>query len=168
MSPTTNYDTHNLNSSILVGGWMSGFRSMYSLTPSTLCHSTQVRVHTSSCLTRRLMPLAHMTRSADLSRAAGKPTFRSTHLTRGAQYCHTPQFAYNEMTFFLVRFLQTFDRMELAFDAQPADARPPAEWASGGGRKAIEKIVPKSSLTLFVKVNSLGVVFPIGYSYSIS
>lgn len=47
MSPTTDYYTDNLNSSILVGGWMSGFRSMYSLTPSTLCRSTQVRVHTS-------------------------------------------------------------------------------------------------------------------------
>ena len=63
------------------------------------------------------------------------------------------------MTFFLVRFLQNFDRMELAFDAQPADARPPAEWASGTGRKGIEKIIPKSSLTLFVKVSRLRTIF---------
>lgn len=42
--------------------------------------------------------------------------------------------------------------MELALDAQPADARPPVEWASGTGRKATEKIIPKSLLTLFVKV----------------
>ena len=64
-----------------------------------------------------------------------------------------PQFAYNEMSFFLIRFLQAFDRMELAFDAQPADARPPAEWASGTGRKAVEKIIPKCSMALFVKVS---------------
>ena len=77
-----------------------------------------------------------------------------------AEYHRFSQFAYNEMTFFLVRFLQTFDRMELAFDAQPADARPPAEWARGTGRKAIEKIIPKSSFSLFVKVSGLGVVCP--------
>ncbi|KAH9936562.1 cytochrome P450 [Fomitopsis serialis] len=39
---------------------------------------------------------------------------------------------------------------QLALDAQPAEAKPPVKWASGSG-KAIEKLIPKSALTLYVK-----------------
>ena len=53
----------------------------------------------------------------------------------------------------VIRLLQTFDKIDLAPDSQPADSLPPAEWAQGTGRKKIEKIVPKSHLTMYVKVS---------------
>ncbi|KAH9841760.1 cytochrome P450 monooxygenase [Rhodofomes roseus] len=77
--------------------------------------------------------------------------FNFVPFNAGPRICLGQQFAYNEMSFFLVRFLQVFDHMELAPDAQPAEAKPPASWASAGGRKAIEKLIPKSALTLYVK-----------------
>ena len=69
------------------------------------------------------------------------------------------QFAYNEMSFFLIRLLQNFSHIELDLDAQPPDARPPSEWASAEGQKGKEKIIPKCHLTLYVHVSvSLGSV----------
>lgn len=56
------------------------------------------------------------------------------------------------MSFFMIRLLQNFSSMELDLSAQPADSRPPAEWAECEGRKAVEQISPKSHFTLFVKV----------------
>ena len=64
------------------------------------------------------------------------------------------QFAYNEMSFFLIRLLQNFSHMELDLSAQPPDARPPPEWASAEGQKGIEKIVPRAHLTLYVLVST--------------
>ena len=55
----------------------------------------------------------------------------------------------------MVRFLQVFDHMELALDAQPANAKPPAKWASGSGRQSVEKIIPTSDLTLLRTGQSL-------------
>lgn len=52
----------------------------------------------------------------------------------------------------MIRLLQNFSSMELDLSAQPADSRPPAEWAECEGRKAVEQISPKSHFTLFVKV----------------
>ncbi|PCH44301.1 cytochrome P450 [Wolfiporia cocos MD-104 SS10] len=68
----------------------------------------------------------------------------------GPRICLGQQFAYNEMSFFLIRFLQKFDHIELAPDAQPARTLPPASWVTSEGRKAIEQIKPKSSLTMSV------------------
>ncbi|KAI0356452.1 cytochrome P450 monooxygenase pc-3 [Trametes cingulata] len=65
----------------------------------------------------------------------------------GQQACH---FAYNEMSFFLIRLAQNFSHMELDLSAQPPDARPPPEWASAEGQKGKEKIIPKCHLTLYV------------------
>ncbi|KAI0916862.1 hypothetical protein AcW1_007802 [Taiwanofungus camphoratus] len=69
----------------------------------------------------------------------------------GPRICLGQQFAYNEMSFFVVRLLQSFDRIELAPDAQPAYSLPPASWVSGSGRKAVEKIRPKHELTMYVQ-----------------
>ncbi|EJD40226.1 cytochrome P450 monooxygenase pc-2 [Auricularia subglabra TFB-10046 SS5] len=69
----------------------------------------------------------------------------------GPRICLGQQFAYNEMTFFLVKFLQAFDGITLDKVAQPPQARPPADWKTGTGRKAIEEIMPTAHLTLFVK-----------------
>ncbi|KDQ19554.1 hypothetical protein BOTBODRAFT_28130 [Botryobasidium botryosum FD-172 SS1] len=61
------------------------------------------------------------------------------------------QFAYNEVSFFLIRLLQNFDRITLAPEAQPPGSLPPSSWASGGGRRAIERVWPKSHLTLYAE-----------------
>ncbi|CDO68135.1 hypothetical protein BN946_scf185003.g7 [Trametes cinnabarina] len=68
----------------------------------------------------------------------------------GPRICLGQQFAYNEMSFFLIRLLQNFSSMELDLSAQPPDARPPADWAGAEGQKGIEKIIPRSHLTLYV------------------
>ncbi|EIW61469.1 cytochrome P450 monooxygenase pc-3 [Trametes versicolor FP-101664 SS1] len=68
----------------------------------------------------------------------------------GPRICLGQQFAYNEMSFFLIRLLQNFSHVELDLSAQPPDARPPAEWASAEGQKGREQIIPKCHLTLYV------------------
>lgn len=67
--------------------------------------------------------------------------------------CLGQQFALNEGSFVLVRLLQSFRRFELAMDAAPAGACPPEEWAQGTGRKPLEKIWPKSAVTLYSHVS---------------
>lgn len=52
----------------------------------------------------------------------------------------------------IVRLLQAFDTLELDADAQPLDAMPPSEWKDKPGRRAVERIVPKAHLSLFVHV----------------
>ncbi|KAJ7830511.1 cytochrome P450 monooxygenase [Mycena olivaceomarginata] len=69
----------------------------------------------------------------------------------GPRICLGQQFAYQEISFFIIRLLQTFQSLELASDAMPPDSLPPASWATGKGRKAIEKIRPKSDLTMSVQ-----------------
>jgi len=69
----------------------------------------------------------------------------------GPRICLGQQFAYNESSFFLIRLLQSFSSFSLADDAQPLEARPPANWKDVGGRAAIEKIWLKSHLTMNVK-----------------
>ncbi|EJD51740.1 cytochrome P450, partial [Auricularia subglabra TFB-10046 SS5] len=69
----------------------------------------------------------------------------------GPRICLGQQFAYNEMSFFLVRLLQAISDVKLAPDSQPQESRPPLEWAHGEGRQAVEKIFPMSFLTMFVK-----------------
>ncbi|THG93088.1 hypothetical protein EW026_g8046 [Hermanssonia centrifuga] len=69
----------------------------------------------------------------------------------GPRICLGQQFAYNEMSFFLIRLLQTFETVSLDAGAQPADSRPPAEWANWPGRKGVEKFWPKVHLTLYSK-----------------
>ncbi|KAH7930343.1 cytochrome P450 [Leucogyrophana mollusca] len=64
----------------------------------------------------------------------------------GPRICLGQQFAYNEVSFFLVRLLQTFSSVSLATDTQTA---PPAEWASASGRKGIDKVVFKGHLTMY-------------------
>lgn len=67
---------------------------------------------------------------------------------------YEPQFVLHEAAFFTATILQKFERIELAEDAMPPEARPPAAWKKGPGRKAIEKIKPKSDLTLSVEVSN--------------
>jgi hypothetical protein len=63
------------------------------------------------------------------------------------------QFALNEISFFLTRFLQSFSSVSLASDAQPRHSHPPTDWAKAAGRKSIEKIMAKSHLTIYAFVS---------------
>jgi hypothetical protein len=67
-------------------------------------------------------------------------------------YIPSYQFAYHEVSFFLVRLLQRFSGFSLALDAQPEGTRPPAEWSTCGGTKGRDKIWPATHLTLYIKV----------------
>ncbi|KAF8554602.1 cytochrome P450 [Imleria badia] len=67
----------------------------------------------------------------------------------GPRICLGQQFAYNEMSFMLIRLLQQFDTISLAPDAQAPDTLPPPSWGEAEGRKATEKIFPKMHLTMY-------------------
>ncbi|KAI0796905.1 cytochrome P450 [Abortiporus biennis] len=69
----------------------------------------------------------------------------------GPRICLGQQFAYNEISFFIIRLLQNFTDIELDPQAQPEWSKPPAEWKTiaCGRRKGIEKIFPKVHLTLY-------------------
>jgi len=67
----------------------------------------------------------------------------------GPRICLGQQFAYNEMSFFLIKLLQRFSSMELVSEAAPPGSLPPNEWAGLPGRKGIERFWPKAHLTLY-------------------
>jgi cytochrome P450 len=71
----------------------------------------------------------------------------------GPRICLGQQFAYNEVSFFLIRLLQKFSGVSLAQDAQPPGSIPPKSWKSAGGRQAIEKVWPMSHLTMYSHVS---------------
>ncbi|KAI6119970.1 cytochrome P450 [Pisolithus croceorrhizus] len=64
----------------------------------------------------------------------------------GPRICLGQQFAYNEMSFFLVRLLQTFSSIALAEDLQSQ----PSECDKGTGRNAQERVIIRPHLTLYV------------------
>ena len=66
--------------------------------------------------------------------------------------CIGQNYAYNEMSYFLVRLLQQFDGFSLAPEVQPAASLPPPDWKGRKGRQAYERIWPAAALTLYVKV----------------
>ncbi|CAL1701110.1 unnamed protein product [Somion occarium] len=68
----------------------------------------------------------------------------------GPRICLGQQFAYNEMSFFMVRFLQNFSDISFNPSAQDPSTRPPAQWAKLPGRKGKDKVFPKAHLTLYV------------------
>ncbi|KAG8962385.1 hypothetical protein FRC05_005356 [Tulasnella sp. 425] len=70
----------------------------------------------------------------------------------GPRICLGQQFAYNEASFVLVRLLQKFSQISLAQnEAAPTSALPPASWKEAKGRKPVEKVWPKTALTLYTK-----------------
>ncbi|KAG1740348.1 cytochrome P450 [Suillus lakei] len=66
----------------------------------------------------------------------------------GPRICPGQQFAYNEMSFFLVRLLQSFSSVSLDLKVQTL---PPTGWAKEPGRKSVDKVVFKSHLTTYVQ-----------------
>ena len=73
----------------------------------------------------------------------------------GPRICLGQQFAYNEMSYMMVKLLQHFSDFELVPEATPPDMRPTPEWANARGadgrlpRKAVEKFFPKKHLTMY-------------------
>ncbi|KAF8631752.1 hypothetical protein AX15_002208 [Amanita polypyramis BW_CC] len=67
----------------------------------------------------------------------------------GPRICLGQQFAYNEMSFMLIRLLQSFSSVDLDPASAPPDSLPPPEWKEARGRKAIEKIMLKYHLTMY-------------------
>ncbi|KAF7969359.1 hypothetical protein HWV62_27478 [Athelia sp. TMB] len=69
----------------------------------------------------------------------------------GPRICLGQQFAYNEISFVLIRLLQSFASVTLNSAAQPPDTVPPAAWAGAAGRKGVERVWPQSHLTIFAR-----------------
>jgi len=68
----------------------------------------------------------------------------------GPRICLGQQFAYNEASTIIARIVQAFKSIRLDMDSNP-EAKPPDAWATGDGRKAIEKVWVKSHITLYAK-----------------
>ena len=68
----------------------------------------------------------------------------------GPRICLGQQFAYNEASTIIARIVQAFKSITLDMDSNP-EAKPPVAWATANGRKAIEKVWVKSSITIFAK-----------------
>ncbi|KAJ7284578.1 cytochrome P450 monooxygenase pc-1 [Mycena rebaudengoi] len=77
--------------------------------------------------------------------------FQFLPFNAGPRICLGQQFAYNEMSFLIIRLLQNFSAISLNVDACPPDARVPPEWAGQAGRKGIEQFVPQAHLTMYAK-----------------
>ncbi|KAG2143713.1 cytochrome P450, partial [Suillus clintonianus] len=67
----------------------------------------------------------------------------------GPRICLGQQFAYNEMSFMLIRLLQSFSSITLHPEAQHPDTLPPVDWAHATGRKSREQFWPKAHLTIY-------------------
>ncbi|KDR66926.1 hypothetical protein GALMADRAFT_258809 [Galerina marginata CBS 339.88] len=85
-----------------------------------------------------------------LAKYVANPTI-FTPFSAGPRICIGQNYAYNEMSYFLVRMLQQFDRFTLASEFQPQGSIPPPEWEQRRGRQSFEKIWPSAALTLYVK-----------------
>ena len=66
----------------------------------------------------------------------------------GPRICLGQQFAYSEASTIIARLVQAFKGISLDMDSNP-EAKPPAAWALGPGRKTVEKIWVKSTITAF-------------------
>ncbi|KAG6819311.1 hypothetical protein H0H93_013137 [Arthromyces matolae] len=81
-----------------------------------------------------------------------KNSFIFLPFNAGPRICLGQQFAYNEISFMLIRFMQQFTKVTLDEASTPADAKPPAHWTEGVGRRTIERVYPKSALTMYAQV----------------
>ena len=66
----------------------------------------------------------------------------------GPRICLGQRFAYNEASAVIARIAQAFKEIRFDMDSNP-EAKPPADWAMGHGRKAMEKIWARSHVTIY-------------------
>ncbi|KAH0839507.1 cytochrome P450 [Lanmaoa asiatica] len=66
----------------------------------------------------------------------------------GPRICLGQQFAYHEVSYFLIRLLQSIDAVSLDMEMQHL---PPVDWALAKGRKALEKVVLRAHITMYVQ-----------------
>ncbi|KAF7291570.1 hypothetical protein HMN09_01248100 [Mycena chlorophos] len=78
-----------------------------------------------------------------------KNSFQFLPFNAGPRICLGQQFAYNEMSFILIRLLQNFSEFYVDTDAFRPEARPNPDWAVFGGRKGTDKFRPKMHLTMY-------------------
>ncbi|KAJ7644067.1 cytochrome P450 [Roridomyces roridus] len=76
-------------------------------------------------------------------------SFQFLPFNAGPRICLGQQFAYNEMSFILIRLLQSFSSFTLDTEAFPPEARPPPEWKEFEGRKGEDQFRPKMHLTMY-------------------
>jgi hypothetical protein len=62
------------------------------------------------------------------------------------------------MSLLLVRLMQNFSSISLELDAYPPGTLPPEEFKLASGRKAIDKVWPKSNLTLYLAVRCSSII----------
>ncbi|KAJ3800615.1 cytochrome P450 monooxygenase pc-1 [Lentinula aff. detonsa] len=67
----------------------------------------------------------------------------------GPRICLGQQFAYNEMSFILVRLIQNFTSFTHYPELCPSEFQVPPEWKSAPGRKGTDKFFPKMTLTMY-------------------
>ncbi|KAJ7620599.1 cytochrome P450 [Mycena polygramma] len=67
----------------------------------------------------------------------------------GPRICLGQQFAYNEMSFVIIRLLQNFSSISLDVEACPPEGRVPPDWAGKPGRKGVEQFRPQAHLTMY-------------------
>ncbi|KAJ3755884.1 cytochrome P450 [Lentinula raphanica] len=73
----------------------------------------------------------------------------------GPRICLGQQFAYNETSYFLIKFLQAFTDFQIAWDVQPESSKPPVDWQPvPGTTKGRDKVLHASHLTMNIKVRS--------------
>ncbi|KAF7360757.1 Cytochrome P450 [Mycena venus] len=73
-------------------------------------------------------------------------------MTEGPRNCLGLQFAYLQMSFVLIKLLQTFETFTLATEAQPSWSRPPASWRApefSDHRKFKEECWPRTHIALY-------------------
>ncbi|KAF9074680.1 cytochrome P450 [Rhodocollybia butyracea] len=83
-----------------------------------------------------------------------------TPFSKGPRICVGKQFAYNEVSYFLIRLLQSFTDFEMDWDAQPESSKSPADWVPmPGTTKGRDKVMLTVHLTMMVKVYDIFLIF---------
>ncbi|KAJ7625781.1 cytochrome P450 [Roridomyces roridus] len=77
--------------------------------------------------------------------------FQFLPFNAGPRICLGQQFAYNEMSFMLVRLLQAFSSFTLDEEGFAPEARPPKDWKNLPGRKGKDRFRPALHLTMYTQ-----------------
>lgn len=79
----------------------------------------------------------------------GRNPFIFLPFNAGPRICLGQQYAYNQMSFMIIRLLQNFSTIKLEPHAQSPSTRPPEWWSQIPGRQSLEKLWPRSHLTMY-------------------